>query len=29
MKKFFTWLIKPAVLAFLGALLLALVIWFE
>jgi len=29
MKTFFTWLIKPAVLAFLGVLLLALVIWFE
>jgi type VI secretion system protein ImpL len=29
MKKFFSWLIKPAVLSFLGVLLLALVIWFE
>jgi type VI secretion system protein ImpL len=29
MKKFFSWLIKPAVLAFLGVLLLSLVIWFE
>jgi type VI secretion system protein ImpL len=29
MKKFFSWLVKPAVLSFLGVLLLALVIWFE
>jgi type VI secretion system protein ImpL len=29
MKTFFKWLIKPAVLAFLGVLLLALVLWFE
>jgi type VI secretion system protein ImpL len=29
MKKFFSWLIKPAVLSFLGVLLLSLVIWFE
>jgi type VI secretion system protein ImpL len=29
MKKFFTWLIKPPVLAFFGVLLFALVIWFE
>ena len=29
MKKFFTWLVKPAVLAFLGVLLLSLIVWFE
>src|SRR4051812_6833987 len=29
MKKLFSWLAKPAVLSFLGVLLLALVIWFE
>ena len=29
MKRLFSWLIKPAVLAFLGVLLLSLVIWFE
>jgi type VI secretion system protein ImpL len=29
MKKFFKWLVKPAVLAFLGVLLLSLVVWFE
>jgi type VI secretion system protein ImpL len=29
MKKFFSWLIKPAVLSFLGVLLLALIVWFE
>jgi type VI secretion system protein ImpL len=29
MKTFFSWLIKPAVLAFFGVLLLALIIWFE
>jgi type VI secretion system protein ImpL len=29
MKKFFSWLVKPAVLSFLGVLLLALIIWFE
>ncbi|MCC2957756.1 type VI secretion system membrane subunit TssM [Massilia sp. IC2-477] len=29
MKKFFKWLVKPPVLAFLGVLLLSLVIWFE
>ncbi len=29
MKKFFTWLVKPAVLAFIGVLLLSLVVWFE
>jgi type VI secretion system protein ImpL len=29
MKKFFSWLLKPAVLSFLGVLLLALLIWFE
>lgn len=29
MKKFFSWLIKPAVLSFLGVLLLSLVIWLE
>ena len=29
MKRFFTWLVKPAVLSFIGILLLSLVIWFE
>jgi type VI secretion system protein ImpL len=29
MKRFFSWLIKPAVLSFIGVLLLSLVIWFE
>jgi type VI secretion system protein ImpL len=29
MKKFFKWLVKPAVLAFLGVVLLSLIIWFE
>lgn len=29
MKKFFSWLIKPAVLSLLGVLLLSLIIWFE
>jgi type VI secretion system protein ImpL len=29
MKKFFKWLVKPAVLAFLGVLLLSLIVWFE
>jgi len=29
MKKLFAWLLKPAVLALLGVLLLALIIWFE
>ena len=29
MKRFFNWLIKPAVLSFIGVLLLSLVIWFE
>jgi type VI secretion system protein ImpL len=29
MKKFFSWLIKPAVLSFIGVLLLSLVVWFE
>src|SRR5215217_981627 len=29
MKKLFRWLVKPPVLALLGVLLLALVIWFE
>lgn len=29
MKKFFTWLVKPAVLAFIGVLLLSLIVWFE
>ena len=29
MKRFFSWLIKPAVLSLLGVLLLSLVVWFE
>src|SRR5688500_15225387 len=29
MKKLFSWLIKPVVLALIGVLLLSLVIWFE
>ncbi|MCD2517140.1 type VI secretion system membrane subunit TssM [Massilia sp. G4R7] len=29
MKTFFTWLVKPAALAFIGVLLLSLVVWFE
>ncbi len=29
MKRFFSWLIKPVVLSFLGVLLLSLVVWFE
>jgi type VI secretion system protein ImpL len=29
MKKFFTWLVKPQVAAFLGVLLLSLIVWFE
>jgi type VI secretion system protein ImpL len=29
MKRLFSWLIKPAVLSFLGVLLLSLIIWFE
>ena len=29
MKRFFSWLVKPAVLSFLGILLLSLVVWFE
>jgi type VI secretion system protein ImpL len=29
MKTFFKWLVKPAVLAFLGVLLLSLIVWFE
>ncbi len=28
-KRFLTWLVKPPVLAFLGALLLSLILWFE
>ena len=29
MKRFFSWLIKPAVLSFFGVLLLSLLVWFE
>ncbi|VXB63707.1 type VI secretion system membrane subunit TssM [Massilia sp. 9I] len=29
MKKFFKWLVKPPVLAFIGVLLLSLIVWFE
>jgi type VI secretion system protein ImpL len=29
MKRFFSWLIKPAVLSFLGVMLLSLIMWFE
>lgn len=29
MKRFFSWLLKPAVLALLGVILLSLVVWFE
>lgn len=29
MKRFFSWLIKPAVLSFAGVLLLSIVVWFE